>query len=110
MQRFASVSAGAFYGRLLDYMISVIYIYHSAQGGGLVLAFPTRTGPAWPHPSKGTVSILSGVIATSPLITQTKPAAKPVRWIGSKVGLLSPGLTIPAEVKASVRCGFKFYI
>jgi acylglycerol lipase len=65
----------------------------------LVLAFPTRKHAP---PEKETVLSLAGVIATSPLILQAKPAAKAVRWIGGKASLLAPSLTIPAEVKSQV--------
>jgi acylglycerol lipase len=65
----------------------------------LVLAFPTREHAP---PEKETVLGLAGVIATSPLILQAKPAAKAVRWIGGKASLLAPSLTIPAEVKSQV--------
>lgn len=69
------------------------------QGGALALAFPTREHAP---PEKETVLGLAGVIASSPLILQTKPAPKAVRWIGGKASLLLPSLTIPAEVKSQV--------
>jgi len=53
-----------------------------------------------PPPEKEAVTGLAGVIATSPLILQAKPAAKAARWIGGKASLLAPSLTIPAEVKS----------
>lgn len=48
------------------------------------------------------VSSLAGIIATSPLIQQAKPASKLLRWIGSKLGLIAPYTLIPAEVVATV--------
>jgi len=75
------------------------------QGGALALAFPTR---AHAPPEKETVTGLAGVIATSPLILQAKPAAKAARWIGGKASLLAPSLTIPAEVKSQVGHNFVF--
>ncbi|KIJ65994.1 hypothetical protein HYDPIDRAFT_110115 [Hydnomerulius pinastri MD-312] len=72
-----------------------VFLYGHSMGGGLVLAFPTREEAP---PSKETVSGLAGVIATSPLILQTKPAAKAARWIGGKASRLTPSLTIPAAV------------
>ncbi|KAI6104891.1 alpha beta-hydrolase [Pisolithus croceorrhizus] len=72
-----------------------VFLYGHSMGGGLVLAFPTReTAP----PSPETMSSLAGVIASSPLILQAKPAAKVARWLGGKASRLSPSLTIPAAV------------
>ncbi|KAG9312173.1 alpha beta-hydrolase [Chiua virens] len=48
-----------------------VFLYGHSMGGALVLAFPTR---AQASPSKEAVTSISGVIATSPLILQTKPA------------------------------------
>ncbi|KAH7883270.1 Alpha/Beta hydrolase protein [Phlebopus sp. FC_14] len=72
-----------------------IFLYGHSMGGALVLAFATREEAP---PAKETVSSLSGVIATSPLILQTKPAAKAARWIGGKASRIAPSLTIPAAV------------
>lgn len=72
-----------------------VFLYGHSMGGALVLAFPTRETAL---PSPEIVASLAGVIATSPLILQTKPAAKAARWIGGKVSRLSPSLTIPATV------------
>ncbi|KIJ05724.1 hypothetical protein PAXINDRAFT_103657, partial [Paxillus involutus ATCC 200175] len=58
-----------------------VFLYGHSMGGALVLAFPTRTDAP---PSKETVSGLAGIISTSPLILQAKPAAKAARWIGGK--------------------------
>ncbi|KAH7928716.1 alpha/beta-hydrolase [Leucogyrophana mollusca] len=74
-----------------------VFLYGHSMGGALVLAFATQTTPP---PSADTVSCLAGIISTSPLIAQFKPAPKAVRWIGGKAARLSPSLTIPAEVKA----------
>ncbi|KAF9243221.1 alpha beta-hydrolase [Melanogaster broomeanus] len=72
-----------------------VFLYGHSMGGGLALAFPTRDAAP---PSKETVSGLAGIIATSPLILQAKPAAKAVRWIGGKASRLSPSFTISAPV------------
>ncbi|KAG6332584.1 hypothetical protein ID866_6506 [Astraeus odoratus] len=76
-----------------------VFLYGHSMGGALVLAFPTRPGPP---PSKDVVAGLAGVIATSPLILQSKPAAKAARWVGGKASRLAPALTIPAAVNAKV--------
>lgn len=65
------------------------------QGGGVVLSFPTRTSEP---PSKSTVSLLSGVIASSPLVILTKPIPTPIRWLGAKVGGVLPYYRVKAEV------------
>lgn len=49
---------------------------------------------------------LAGVISTSPLILQAKPAAKAARWIGGKASLLAPWITIPSDVKGQVLTTF----
>ncbi|KAI6145529.1 alpha beta-hydrolase [Pisolithus tinctorius] len=72
-----------------------VFLYGHSMGGALALAFPTRETPP---PSPETVSSLAGVIASSPLILQTKPAAKAARWIGGKASRISPSFTIPAAV------------
>jgi acylglycerol lipase len=73
-----------------------VFLYGHSMGGALVLAFCTRASSP---PAKETVTNLAGVISTSPLILQTKPAAKAARWIGGKASLLAPSLTIPSDVK-----------
>ncbi|KAG0708630.1 alpha beta-hydrolase [Suillus ampliporus] len=73
-----------------------VFLYGHSMGGALVLALPTRASAP---PARETVTGLAGVIATSSLILQTKPAAKAARWVGGKASLLAPSLTIPAEVK-----------
>jgi hypothetical protein len=51
-------------------------------------------------------SVLTGVIATSPLIVLSKPASKFARWMGGKAGLLLPNVAIPADTKAEVSYGY----
>ncbi|KDQ50893.1 hypothetical protein JAAARDRAFT_41682 [Jaapia argillacea MUCL 33604] len=74
------------------------FLMGQSMGGGLVLGFPTRTTPP---PSPSTISLLSGVIATSPLLLQTTPASKVLRWVGGKASSFAPYMTIPAEVDAT---------
>lgn len=65
----------------------------------MVLAFPTRsTAP----PALETVSLISGVLATSPLVLQTHPASKALKWIGGKASLILPAQNIPANVSPEV--------
>lgn len=70
------------------------------QGGAEVLGFTCQEDKS---PHKDTVAHLTGVIATSPLITQTHPASKLLKWIGGKLSVLSPNTLVPAEVKAEVK-------
>ena len=65
------------------------------QGGGLALAFGTRTSPP---PEPETLALLSGVIASSPLLLQTHPASKLLRYIGGKVSVLFPHLLFDAPI------------
>lgn len=69
------------------------------MGGGLALAFPTRT-PALPGLER-----IKGVLASSPLLRQTKAVKTPllVVRIGSVLGSLLPKLNVAAEVKPAVR-------
>ncbi|KZP34315.1 alpha/beta-hydrolase [Athelia psychrophila] len=76
-----------------------VFLMGHSMGGGLSLAFPTRTQPAWPHPSPETVAALSGVIVTSPFIILTNPPFKITQWAGTKAGMVLPGFNIPAVVK-----------
>jgi acylglycerol lipase len=69
------------------------------KGGGLSLGFPTRSNPP-PEPS--TVSLLRGIISTSPLIQQTTPVSKFSRCAGSIVASIAPDLVISAPVNANV--------
>ncbi|CEQ40198.1 SPOSA6832_01806, partial [Sporobolomyces salmonicolor] len=75
-----------------------LYLFGHSMGGGLALAYPTRSPPS---PS---VALLSGVIASSPLLRQA-PAVKAPGIIvkaGSLLGRLSATLPIKATVKAEV--------
>ncbi|KAF6763006.1 Alpha/Beta hydrolase protein [Ephemerocybe angulata] len=74
-----------------------IFLLGHSMGGGEALGFATQEDKS---PHKATVNSLSGVIATSPLITQTTPAPKLMKWIGGKASLLAPYTLIPAAVKA----------
>lgn len=49
--------------------------------------------------------LLSGVIATSPLILLSKPASKIARWVGGRASTLLPNVAIPADTKPEVSCG-----
>lgn len=73
-----------------------IFIMGHSMGGGLSLAFQTREHAP---PARSTVSLLAGVIATSPLVLQAKPASKLTRWVGGKVSHLTPYILVPTDVK-----------
>ncbi|EPQ55214.1 lysophospholipase [Gloeophyllum trabeum ATCC 11539] len=74
-----------------------LFLMGHSMGGGLCIAFNTRTSAP---PSASTVSLLSGVIACSPLLRQTTPASSVLKWVGGKASKVMPYMTIPAEVKA----------
>ncbi|CDO74696.1 hypothetical protein BN946_scf184847.g4 [Trametes cinnabarina] len=72
-----------------------LFLMGHSMGGGLALAFATRPSPP---PAQETVKLLSGVIATSPLLLQTYPAPKLLRYIGGKASALLPNLLVDAPV------------
>jgi hypothetical protein len=69
------------------------------MGGGLSLAFPTRTPPS------PLVAGLSGVMISSPLLRQAKGVKAPgfVVRAGGLLGKISGALTLKAAVKPEVR-------
>ncbi|KAI0919099.1 hypothetical protein AcW1_003438 [Taiwanofungus camphoratus] len=74
-----------------------LFLVGQSMGGQLALAFPTRVESP---PSKEAVSMISGVIASSPLLLQTFPASKLLRWVGEKAAFVLPWMPFPAEVHA----------
>lgn len=68
---------------------------NASKGGAEALGFATQ-GEKSPYHLK--IVSLAGVIATSPLILQTKPAPKLLRWVGGKASILVPHKLIPADV------------
>ncbi|KAF9268521.1 alpha/beta-hydrolase [Marasmius fiardii PR-910] len=69
-----------------------LFLMGHSMGGGEVLGWASGYG------DKNLIASLSGVIASSPLIQQTKPASKFLRWIGGKASILSPYTLIPADL------------
>ena len=69
------------------------------QGGALVLAFATRSGTP---PAKETVSLLSGVVASSPFIHRATPTARHVRIIGWLLSLLFPNMILHTPINPNV--------
>ncbi|KAI0076518.1 lysophospholipase [Panus rudis PR-1116 ss-1] len=74
-----------------------LFLMGHSMGGGLSIAFPTRTAPP---PSPETVKLLRGVIASSPLIQLPTPKPKWLRWTGAKLATLAPYTQFPADVPA----------
>ncbi|KAI9059512.1 alpha/beta-hydrolase [Trametes sanguinea] len=72
-----------------------LFLMGHSMGGGLALGFATRPSPP---PAPESVKLLSGIIASSPLLLQTHPAPKILRYIGGKACLLFPNLLIDAPV------------
>ncbi|KAL8287140.1 hypothetical protein RQP46_003592 [Phenoliferia psychrophenolica] len=74
-----------------------LYLFGHSMGGGLSLAFATRTSP----PSKG-LELLKGVVASSPLLRQSPGVRAPKLLVsaGRVLGKISGSLTLTADVKA----------
>ena len=72
----------------------------SAQGGGNVLGFVTRKVPP---PSPETIGLLSGVIASGPLLILSTPASPFQRWLGRKARPFLPNLLVPTPMNEEVR-------
>ncbi|KAF5355573.1 hypothetical protein D9758_006339 [Tetrapyrgos nigripes] len=72
-----------------------MFLMGHSMGGGEVLGFITDSSEKY----STTVKLLTGVIVTSPLITQAHPASKLLRWIGSKASQLTPNTLIPTDLK-----------
>ncbi|KAJ4463309.1 Alpha/Beta hydrolase protein [Lentinula edodes] len=74
-----------------------VFLLGHSMGGGEVLSFMTQQSYESPCHAE-TVASLTGVIITSPLIKQTIPVSKTLRWLGEKVATISPYTLIPAAV------------
>ncbi|TBU27904.1 lysophospholipase [Dichomitus squalens] len=74
-----------------------IFLMGHSMGGGLSLGFPTRTSPP---PTQESISLLSGVVATSPLLVQPSPVPRPVRFVARMVGKLFPLMLVAAPVNS----------
>ncbi|KAF8911546.1 Alpha/Beta hydrolase protein [Gymnopilus junonius] len=74
-----------------------LFLMGHSMGGGEVLGFAVQ-GEKGAY--KQTLDSLKGVIATSPLILQTRPVPKLTRWVGTKVGNVLPSMLVSAAVKA----------
>ncbi|TFY63419.1 hypothetical protein EVG20_g6321 [Dentipellis fragilis] len=70
-----------------------VFLMGHSMGGGIALSFAAGGGDT------ETVSMLAGVIASSPLLHLTHPPLGLVRWAGGKLGMLLPDQYIPATVK-----------
>lgn len=66
-----------------------------------MLSFVTQQSYSTPEYAESVAS-LTGVIATSPLIQQTTPASKLVRWLGGKAAAVAPYTLIAASVDSKV--------
>jgi acylglycerol lipase len=56
-----------------------------------------------------TVALLTGVIATGPLIRQTTPASKLLRRMSAKLAIVTPYSLVPADIDAKVSIYFPLY-
>lgn len=75
-----------------------LYLFGHSMGGGLSLAFATRSPP-----SPG-LELLKGVVASSPLLRQSPGVRAPKLLVsaGNILGKISGSLTLTADVKAEV--------
>lgn len=69
-----------------------VFLSGHSMGGGEVLNYPVRRD----------AGVLSGVIACSPLVHQTKPASKLARALGGLASNFLPYLVIPAGLDYNV--------
>lgn len=69
-----------------------VFLMGHSMGGGLVLSFATH------QPPRSAVRDLAGVIASSPMILQTNPAARPVVWLGGMASMILPNQLIPVPL------------
>ncbi|KAF8963601.1 Alpha/Beta hydrolase protein [Flammula alnicola] len=72
-----------------------LFLMGHSMGGAEALGFATQGDK-----HKSTLALLTGIIATSPLIEQTIPAPKVMKWVGGKLSTVMPNMLIPAEVKS----------
>ncbi|KAJ3884929.1 Alpha/Beta hydrolase protein [Lentinula edodes] len=83
--------------QMQDFSGVPVFLLGHSMGGGEVLSFMTQQSYESPCHAE-TVASLTRVIITSPLIKQTIPVSKTLRWLGEKVATISPYTLIPAAV------------
>ncbi|KAL7284407.1 hypothetical protein ACG7TL_001697 [Trametes sanguinea] len=72
-----------------------IFAMGHSMGGALVLAFATRSRSP---PAKDSVALLSGVIASSPLVLQHVSTSKPLRFLVDQLSRILPNLPFDASL------------
>ncbi|KAI0669585.1 lysophospholipase [Trametes maxima] len=72
-----------------------LFLMGHSMGGTLALTFSTRTSAP---PSPGTLSLLEGIISSSPLVRQTVPLSGTIRYASGLIATILPSLVVPAEV------------
>ncbi|KAI8978320.1 lysophospholipase [Trametes punicea] len=78
-----------------EYAALPLFLMGHSMGGGVVLGFATRTVPP---PAPETVKMLAGVIASSPLLLQTFPVLRVLRYVGKIASAIVPNLPYPASI------------
>ncbi|KAI0753182.1 lysophospholipase [Daedaleopsis nitida] len=78
-----------------QYPTPPLFLMGNSMGGGLSLAIPTRTSSP---PGKDTISLVSGVIAISPLLLLTHPTSRILRFLAKITSSIFPTVVVPAPV------------
>ncbi|OSD07714.1 lysophospholipase [Trametes coccinea BRFM310] len=78
-----------------EYPSLPIFAMGHSMGGALVLAFATRSTPP---PAKDSVALLSGVIASSPLVLQHVSTSRPLRFLVDQLSKIFPNLLFDASL------------
>ncbi|KAG8980881.1 hypothetical protein FRB94_009549 [Tulasnella sp. JGI-2019a] len=72
-----------------------VFLFGHSMGGGLVLSFATAKNGI---PAVQTINRLTGLISSSPLIKETRPVARPLRWVAALLNNVVPWMNFPADV------------
>ncbi|KAI0353759.1 lysophospholipase [Trametes cingulata] len=78
-----------------EYPQKPIFLLGYSAGGGLTLAFATRSGPP---PKPEAITLVSGIIAQAPLVHLRYPVPKVLRHIVHALGNVLPWWPIPASL------------
>ncbi|CDO73711.1 hypothetical protein BN946_scf185015.g39 [Trametes cinnabarina] len=71
-----------------------IFLMGYSSGGGLALAFPTRTSS---RPSPETLALISGMMVIGPLLSLTHPPSRFLRTAARVLATIAPNFPVPAN-------------